>query len=44
VITPFDAAGLVALTDALLAEGFSEAEIAAMMGGNTLRLLRENLP
>ncbi len=44
VTTPFDAAGLVALTDALLAEGFTEAEIAAMMGGNTLRLLRENLP
>jgi len=44
VTMPFDAAGLVALTDALLAEGFTEAEIAAMMGGNTLRLLRENLP
>ncbi len=44
VTTPFDAAGLVALTDALLAEGFSEAEITAMMGGNTLLLLRENLP
>src|SRR2546421_9745572 len=44
VTMPFDAAGLVALTDALLAEGFTEAEIAAVMGGNTVRLLRENLP
>lgn len=44
VATPFDAAGLVELTDALLAEGFDEASIAAIMGGNVLRVLRHNLP
>ncbi len=44
VTTPFDAAGLAALTDALLAEGFTETEISAIMGGNTLRVLKENLP
>ena len=44
VITPFDAAGLAELTDALLQEGFNEDEIAKIMGGNVLRLLSENLP
>lgn len=41
---PFDATGLVQITDALLAEGFSEAEVRAIMGGNLVRLLRETLP
>lgn len=41
---PFDSSGLVALTEALLVAGFSEAEIAKIMGGNTLRFLEENLP
>ncbi|MDZ7292734.1 MAG: dipeptidase [candidate division KSB1 bacterium] len=44
VATPFDAAGLVQLTDALLAEGFSESEIGLIMGENVLRILGECLP
>jgi membrane dipeptidase len=43
-IEPFDTSGLVRVTDALLAEGFSEGEIRLIMGGNVLRLLMENLP
>jgi microsomal dipeptidase-like Zn-dependent dipeptidase len=42
--TQFDATGLVLITEALLADGFSEAEIQQMMGGNVLRLLHEALP
>jgi len=41
---PFDTTGLVQITDALMAEGFNESEIAMIMGRNTLRLLVENLP
>ncbi|HEV7237921.1 MAG TPA: membrane dipeptidase [Thermoanaerobaculia bacterium] len=41
---PFDATGLVQITDALLADGFSEAEVEAIMGGNVIRMLREGLP
>jgi len=37
--TPFDAAELVRLTDALLAEGFSEDDISKIMGENVIRLL-----
>jgi microsomal dipeptidase-like Zn-dependent dipeptidase len=44
VATPFDTAGLVALTDALLTEGFTENEVALIMGGNVLRVLQETLP
>ncbi|MDQ3806229.1 MAG: membrane dipeptidase, partial [Acidobacteriota bacterium] len=44
VATPFDATGLVQLTDALLAEGFTEEEVALIMGGNVARLLAETLP
>lgn len=44
VTTPFDTTGLVQITDALLAEGFSESDIEKIMGGNTIRLLKENLP
>lgn len=44
VSTPFDAAGLVELTDALLAAGLDEQAIAKVMGGNVLRVLRANLP
>ncbi len=44
VTTPFDAAGLVELTDALLAAGFTEAQLQKLMGGNVLRVLRHNLP
>ena len=41
---PFDTTGLVQITDALLNEGFSESEIAAIMGGNVIRMLRNGLP
>ncbi len=44
VTVPFDAAGMVLLTDALLNEGFNDEEITAIMGGNTLRFWAENLP
>ncbi|SDL28598.1 dipeptidase [Paracoccus chinensis] len=41
---PFDAAGLPALTQALMDEGLNEAQIAKVMGGNMVRYLREVLP
>ena len=44
VTVPFDTTGLVEITDALLAEGFTEKEIAMIMGGNVVRLLRQSLP
>jgi membrane dipeptidase len=44
VRTPIDAAGLAALTDALLSAGFSEQQIRAIMGDNVRRLLARVLP
>lgn len=44
VVTPFDTSGLVQITDALLAEGFTDEEIGKIMGRNVLRLLIQNLP
>jgi len=44
VRTPFDAAGLALLTDALLAEGLSRDDIARVMGENAKRFFREMLP
>jgi membrane dipeptidase len=44
VTTPFDIGGLAHLTDALLKDGFTQAEIAAIMGGNLVALLRRSLP
>ena len=44
VAQPFDTTGLVEITDALLAEGFTEAQVAQVMGGNVFRLLSETLP
>ena len=41
---PFDASGLVKLTEALLAVGFSREDVAKVMGGNEIRFLMENLP
>ncbi len=41
---PFDASGQALLTEALLQEGLAEDEVAAVMGGNVLRLLAETLP
>ena len=42
--TPFDTSGLALLTEALLADGFSEEDASLIMGGNVLRLLVETLP
>ena len=44
VIEPFDTTGLVQITDALIAEGFSDEDIGKIMGRNVLRLLIESLP
>ena len=44
VTVPFDTAHLSELTGALLQEGFSAAEIRAVMGDNALRFFSENLP
>lgn len=44
VPTPFDATGMPLLTEALLAEGLSEENIAAVMGGNAVRVLAAALP
>lgn len=41
---PFDAAHLSALTQALLDEGLTDAQIAKVMGGNMIRYLSETLP
>jgi microsomal dipeptidase-like Zn-dependent dipeptidase len=41
---PFDATGLVLLTEALLEAGFADDDIAKIMGGNVRRLLAEVLP
>lgn len=41
---PFDVTGLPQLTEGLLTAGFNQQEIAAIMGGNVLRLLLANLP
>ncbi len=42
--TPFDASGLVALTDALITAGLDDDAIAKVMGGNALRVLLATLP
>jgi len=44
VSVPFDATGMVQVTDALLDDGFSATSIGLIMGGNVLRLLRATLP
>lgn len=40
----WDTSKLAVLTDELLRRGHSETDIAAIMGGNTIRVLRETLP
>jgi membrane dipeptidase len=42
--TPFDAAGLDQVTNALLAAGFSEGDIRKVMGENEIRFLEDVLP
>ncbi len=44
VWTAFDASGLVLITEALLADGFTEGEVRAVMGENVLRILSQVLP
>jgi microsomal dipeptidase-like Zn-dependent dipeptidase len=44
VQVPFDAAGLVHLTQALVGAGFDETEIRKIAGGNVVRLLERSLP
>ena len=41
---PFDSSGFAVLTEALLQDGYSHVDISKIMGGNTLRVLRHNLP
>ena len=40
----FDVGELAIITDEMLAQGFTEAEIRAVMGDNARRFLLENLP
>jgi len=44
VTEPFDTTGLVKITEAMQAAGFSDAEIHMVMGENAVKFLRENLP
>lgn len=44
VKVPFDTSGVSLITEALLNEGFTEDEIAKIMGGNVIKLLSDNLP
>ena len=44
VTTPFDTTGLVQITDAMLAAGYSDDEIHLIMGENVMEFLNENLP
>jgi len=44
VAVPFDATGLVLVTQALIEAGFGEPEIARIMGGNQLEFLKTQLP
>ena len=42
--TPFDTGGLKEITQALLNDGFTAAEVAQVMGGNVMRMLLVGLP
>ena len=44
VAEPFDTTGLAQITDALIAEGFTDDEIKLIMGGNAIRVLLASLP
>ena len=41
---PFDTTGVNQITEALMKEGFTADQIALVMGGNVIRVLRSNLP
>ena len=41
---PFDATGLVEITEAMLNAGYSESEIRLIMGENAVEFLKNNLP
>lgn len=41
---PFDASGMALITEELLKQGFSEADIRKIMGENTVRVLMQVLP
>jgi microsomal dipeptidase-like Zn-dependent dipeptidase len=43
-VTPFDAAGIPLITEALLRRGVSERDIRLVMGENVLRVLFQTLP
>ena len=44
VAVGWDTSRLAAITQELVDRGYDDAEVAAIMGGNTLRVLRETLP
>lgn len=44
ITCPIDVSGLPLLTEALLGQGFEAREIAQIMGGNALRVIRSTLP
>jgi membrane dipeptidase len=44
VAQPIDASGMAQITDSLLVAGFSDDQVAAVMGGNALRVLTDALP
>ncbi len=41
---PFDASGMALITEQLMKQGFSEADIRKIMGENTIRVLMQTLP
>ena len=42
--TVVDASGMALFTEELLKQGFSQDDVAKIMGGNILRVLRQTLP